>query len=147
MSDVVTQQGKRPGDLLVHVESLEYCTKTVKIRNKSATAVTVANMVGYPLIAGTNGADYNLAISGDEANVVALLIDGPTGLDSEVIGATSNGLYKYQALVHSPAILNQDKIALVDYVAGAAFVQATIRTALAALGYELRSQPAQYSQL
>lgn len=146
MSDVVQGPLKVPGDLLVHVESLEYCTKTVIIRNPHSAEITLTNVVGYPLVAGTNGADYNLAIAGQENSVVALLVDGPVGQANEVIDATTNGTHKYQALVHPPAILNQDKFAVTD-IAGDNFNQSTLRTRLKALNYELRSEPENSSTL
>lgn len=146
MSDVVSGPLRVPGDLLVHVESLEYCTKTVKIRNPSAEEITLSDVVGLPLVAGTNGADYNLMVAGGEANVLALLVDGPAGQDSEVIPATTNGVGQYQALVHPPAILNQDKFRVLDAVGGT-INQANLQTRLKALLYELRAEPTKYSQL
>lgn len=144
---VLSQTTKRPGDLLVHVESLEFCTKSVHIRNGAATPVTLANIVGYPLKASvTAGADYNLAVAGDEGAVTALLIDGPVGPSGEIIAATTIATGWYQALVHPPAVLNQDKLPALDF-AGAAFNLATLRARLITLGYELRAEPTNYSQL
>lgn len=140
MSDEISSPLKVPGDVVVHVESLEYCTKTVKVRNPHNEEITLRDIAGYPLVAGTNGADYNLAMAGGEENVVAILMDGPIGQADEVIPATTNGKHQYQALVNPPAILNQDKIALVD-VDGAEFDQAAIRTAMRALGFEFRPEP------
>lgn len=127
----------RVGDLLLHVESLEYCTKTCIIRNGAGSAVDFDSVLGLPLKAGASGADYTLAVSGDEANVLALLLDGPLPL---ALNATSNSGSKYQVLKRAPAIINQDAIATADG-AGALYVQATLRTALTALGFELRTEP------
>lgn len=140
MSSVLSSPLRVPGDLVIHVESLEFCTKTVKIRNPSASEITLKDVVGFPLVAGTNGADYNLAVVGNENTITALLVDGPSGQASEKIAATTNGTGKYQALVNPPAIINQDKIRLTDAL-GATFNQTTIRTRLKALLYELRSEP------
>lgn len=137
---------KVPGDLLVHCESLEYCTKTAIIRNGTASSRTLDNVVGYPLKAGASGADYQLAVAGDEASVIALLLDGPAGQVSEVIGATTNSTKKYQVLKNPPCIINRDSIRTTD-IAGAAFTVATIVTALEALKWEVRSEPSKVSTL
>lgn len=137
---MLTEISKKPGEFLVHCESLEFCTKTVTVRNGTGTARTLTDVVAYPLKAGTNGADYNLAVAGDEANITAMLLAGPPGPLNDAIGANTTSSLKYTALVHPPAILNQDAIPLLD-IAGASFTQATIRTRLAALLYELRSTP------
>ena len=146
MVEILSEKTKRPGDLLVHVESLEYCTKTVIIRNATGATVTITDVVGFPLKAGTNGADYNLAEAGDEANVTALLIDGPLGDVNEELANNTNSTKKYQALVHPPAVINRNKIVDTDF-AGAAMNVATIVTALEALKYEVRSEPSNSEQL
>ena len=136
-----------PGDLLVHVESLQYCTKSVTIRNTTGSTVTLGDVVGQPLKAGTGSADYNIAEAGDEANVIALLLDGPIGqCDNEVILDNGYGVNKYQALVHPPAILNLNACPVND-VLGIALNWATIRTALEALKFEFRKEPTNSSTL
>jgi hypothetical protein len=135
---VLTSRTKVPGDLIPHIESLEYCTKTAIVRNPHSAEVTMNDIVGYPVIAGTNGADYNLAMAGDEADVVGLLMDVEPA--DEVIPAATNGTAKYQVLIHPPVNVNQDKIATLD-VAGDAFTLATIITALEADKWEFRREP------
>lgn len=143
---ILTSRSKTPGDLLVHLESLQYCTKTAKIRNKGVAEITIKDVVGYPLIAGTNGADYNIAVAGDEANVIALLVDGPSGEVSETIAATTNGVKQYQVVHRPPAILNQNALRTKD-VAGANFNTANIVTALKALNFEFRLEPTKYTEM
>lgn len=142
----LSEVNNRPGSLIVHMESMQYCLKEVTIRNGTATARTLSRMTGYPLKAGTNGADYNLAVDGDEANVTALLVAGPPGDNSIAIGATTTSSHKFTALVHPPAVINKDMIATED-IAGAAFDVDAIETALEALDYEVRSEPEKSSTL
>lgn len=141
---ILTERTKVPGDLILHIESLEYCTKTAIVRNPTASAVVMNDIVGYPVVAGTNGADYNLAVQGNEASVVGLLLDGEPG--GESIAAGANGTSKYQVLVHPPAVLNQNKLPVNDFN-GVAFTNATLLTRLRALLFELRSEPTKYTTL
>lgn len=134
------------GDLLIQCQSLEYCTKNSILRNGEGSSRTLNNVVGYPVKAGTNGADYNLALAGDEANVVGLILKAPPGSESVVIGATSNTSEFYQVIKNAPVIINRDTIRLTD-VAGNAFNVGSIVTALQALKWEFRSEPTLYSQL
>lgn len=136
---VLTSITKRPGELLIRCESLEYCTKTAIIRNGTASERTLDNIVGYPLKAGASGADYQLAVAGDEANVIALLLDCD-GQFSETIAATTNSSRKYQVLKNPPCIINRNAIRTLD-IAGAAFDVSAIVTALEALKWEVRSEP------
>lgn len=135
---VLTSITKRPGDLFI-AGDIQYCTKTVIIRNGTATQRTLDNIVGYPLKAGASGADYQLAVAGDEANVLALLLDCD-GQYSETIAATTNSSRKYQALKNAPCIINRNAIRTLD-IAGAAFDVAAIVAALEALKWEVRSEP------
>lgn len=135
---MLTERTKVPGDLIPHLESLEYCTKTAIVRNPHSAEVTMNDIVGYPVIAGTNGADYNLAMAGDEANVVGLLMDVEPA--DEVVPATTNGTHKYQVLIHPPVNVNRDKIATVD-VADADFDVDAIVAALEADKWEFRREP------
>lgn len=128
---------KAPGDLVIHVESLEYCTVTAIIRNAAATAVSITDLVGVPLVAGSASADFNLMVAGGEANVTGLLMDGPTPL--ALAGSTNSGSV-YQVLKNPPAIINSDMIKATD-PAGAALTVATIVTALKALKFEVRTEP------
>lgn len=135
-----TSRGRQPGDLLIHVESLEYCTKTQILRNGTGTAREFTDVLGYPVIAGDNGADKNLAVAGQEASVIGLVIDGPTGQDTETIAANTNSELPWQVLVNAPAILNRNQIRAQD-IAGADFDVDAIVTALEALGFEIRDVP------
>lgn len=142
--------GTKPGDVVIHVESLEYCTKTVVVRNgegveRSFSGADKPAVAGYPLIAGTNGADYNLALAGDEANVVALLMDAEPGKQKPDMAATTNSPVKFQALIHPPAIVNKTRFAAED-LAGDAFDKDAIEDALLALKFEVRSEPTLFSQ-
>lgn len=128
---------KAVGDLLIHCESLEYCTVPAIIRNNAATAVSIADILGQPLSAGTSSADYNLTVAGGEAGVIALLLDGPTPL---ALAATTNSGKVYQVLKNPPAIINTAMIKLTDG-AGAALTLATMVTALKALKFECRTEP------
>lgn len=143
---VLREQTKRPGDLLVHMESHQKCQKTALINNPTASEVIMSDMVGYPLVAATDVAPYtqpahetifDLAVAGQEASAVALFIS-PNG---ETIPANSVGTRLSCCLVKPDGVvLNQDKLAIND-VNGVAFNQATLRTRLKALDYELRQEP------
>jgi len=138
-----------PGDLVVHMESLEYCTKTAQIRNTTGSTVTLGagSIAGQPVKAGTGTADYNLAKAGDEASVIGLILDGPTGQDDqEVILNNGYSVYKWQVLVHPPVVINQTYLPALDVLA-AAFTVASIVTALKALGWEFRTEPAKTTTL
>ncbi len=137
---------KVPGDFVIHVESLEYCTKSVRIGNPTGADIIMDDIIAYPLIAGTNGADYDLAMAGDEDAVVAFLMDGEAGQGSETIAAGEVGTQWYQALVNAPAICNRDKIPTVDFV-DADFDVDAIVTAMEALKFEFRSEPVLSSTL
>lgn len=130
----------RVGDLVLWMASSYYCTRTAIIRNGTLTTRTLSDIVGYPLKAGASGADYQLAVAGDEANVIALLLDGPPGFISESIATVANSPTLFQVLKNAPCIINQNKIRTTD-IAGAAFTVATIVTALQALKWEVRTEP------
>lgn len=137
---------KVPGDLVVHVESLEYCTKTALVGNPTGSAITLSRVVGYPLIAGTGDADFDIAMAGDEADVIALLMDSDAGRGYEEIAAGEVGLVQYQALHKAPCIVNRDHIETTDY-ADADFDVDAIVTALEALNFEFRTGPIQSTVL
>lgn len=128
-----------PGDLVIHRESFMYCFDEAIIRNGTGTQRTLDDVCGYPLKAGTNGADYNLAVAGDEANVTALLLHGPNGRDTEVLAATTNSAKKWTVVARPPVVINQDKIRTLD-IAGAAFNVANIVTALKALKWVFKEE-------
>lgn len=128
---------KAAGDLVIHVESLEYCTVSAIIRNNAVTAVSIADIVGQPLVAGTSGADFNLMVAGGEANITGLIMKGPVPL---ALAATTNSARSYQVLKNPPAIINVDMIKLTDG-ASAALTLATMVTALRALKFETRTEP------
>jgi len=127
----------RVGDLLLHVESLEYCTESGTIRNPTGSAIDLDDVLGYYVKAGASGADFTLAVSGDEASVIGVLLDGPLPL---ALNATSNSTSEYQVLTNAPCIVNKDKLKDTD-VAGATYVEATAVTTLEALGFEFRTGP------
>lgn len=129
-----------PGDLIVHMESFGYCLADGIIRNGLGSAITLEDVVGVPLVAGTNSADWDLLEAGNEANVTALLVRAPAGVKSESIAATTNSSYKYQVLHRSPVIINKDAIKTVDQADAALDVDAIV-TALEALGWEVRTEP------
>lgn len=142
MARIIASRNKVPGDLLVHMEYSGYCTRTAKLRNSTAVEVDLKTIecVGYPLVAGTNGADYDLMVAGGEDNAIALLVDGPCGAPTEVLPATTNGEDQYQVLKNAPCVVNRDKITTVD-VAGDDFDIDAIVTALQALKFEFREEP------
>lgn len=143
---VLREQTKRPGDLLVHIESEQYNLKTALINNPTASEVTLTDFVGYPLVAATDPAPYtqpphetifDLAVAGQEASVVALFVK-PNG---EIIAANSVGTRLSCCLVKPDGVvLNRDKFPIND-VNDVAFNQATLRTRLETLGYVLRAEP------
>lgn len=136
---MLTEVTATPGDLIIHMESPQYCLFSAIIRNGTGSERTLDDVCGYPLKAGASGADYRLAVAGDEASVTALLVQGPNGRDSEVIAATTNSVKKWTVLKNAPAVINQSKIRTTD-IAGAAFNIANIVTALEALGFEFRTE-------
>lgn len=143
---VASSSWPRPGDLLVHVESLEYCTKTAIIRNATGAAVSFNNPVGVPLKAGANGADYLIAEAGDEASVIALLVDGLAGVDFVEDIANNTNSPGWQVLCHPPAIININAIKETD-PADADYDVAAIVTAMSALGFEFRAEPTKQETL
>lgn len=129
------------GDLFIE-GSLTFATDTAKVRNNTGSEVELnqENVLGMPVIAGTDaGAEYNLAVAGQEASVTGIILDVEP--DGETIAATTNGTKKYQVINRGAGvILNQDKLAVND-IAGAAFNQTTLRTRLVALGFKLKHEP------
>ena len=136
---MLTEVTATPGDLIIHMESPQFCLFSAIIRNGTASSRTLDDVCGYPLKAGSDGADYKLAVAGDEASVTALLVQGPNGRDSEVIAATTNSAKKWTVLKNPPAIINKSKIRTTD-IAGASFNIANIVTALRALKFEVREE-------
>lgn len=130
-------QGRSAGDLVVHMESSEYCTTsaTVKGQHTSGT-LDLADPVNYPVI--LSGTQYKLAKSGDEASVVGFIMQGPPIEDLAVDTATK-ATQPYQILKNPPAILNKDKIPTTDYN-GASFNVTTMVTALKTLKFEVRTE-------
>jgi len=111
--------------------------------NGTVTTRTLDNVVGYPVVAGTNGADFNLAVAGDEANITGLVLDGPV---PETIANATNSVGVYQVLHKVPAIVNKNGIRTTD-IAGAAFNVTTIETRLKALNFEVRTIPVKSTTL
>lgn len=135
------------GDLLIHCENFAYSTLgNAILRNGTATTRTLDNFVGYPLKAGASGADYQLAVATDEANVIALLLGGPPGILSESIANATNSAYKYLVLRYPPVIINKSAIRTTD-IAGASFTVATIVTALEALKWKVQTEPTKMTTL
>lgn len=135
------------GDLLVHCENFAYSTLgNAILRNGTATTRTVSDFVGYPLKAGASGADYQFAVAGDEANVIALLLGGPPGILSESIANATNSAYKYLVLRFPPIIINKSGIRTTD-IAGASFTVATIVTALETLKWKVQTEPTKMTTL
>lgn len=135
----VLTKTRKMGDLIIQMESLEYCLYPAIIRNGTGSTVNLTDelMFGQLLKVGDNGADYLLAESGEEANVVAVLIDGP-----EESKATANNYSgKYRVLKHPPAIINQTRLPAADVLGVAWDTLAEAVTALKALGFEFRSEP------
>jgi len=130
-----------PGDLILHMESEGYCCEKATIRNGTGASVVLENYVGLPLKAGTNGADYNIAKATEEANVIALLVKGPCGHAPETLANNTTSSEKYLVLARAPAIINKDAIPDND-LAGVAYTKATIVTALKALKFVVKSEPA-----
>ena len=130
---------KKAGDLVVHMESLEYCLFPAIIRNGtgSTVALTEANMLGHFLKAGSSGADFDLAKSGEEGNVIAILLDGPP----ESKATANNYSGKYRVLKHPPAIINQSMLPAADAIGTAWDTLAEAVAALKVLGFEFRSDP------
>lgn len=129
---------KAPGDLVIHVESLEYCTVLASLRNDATVSVTVTSVLGAPVKAGGSGADFIFAKSTEEANVVGLVMDGPEPL---VLAGSSNSAKKYQVLKNPPAIINKDLIKTTDPQGVAFDTLAEIVISLEALKFEVRTQP------
>ncbi len=131
---VLEQVTKFSGDVFIHMESMEYCTRGEKVTAQDTT-VNLDNVVGYPVL--YSGGKYKLAKAGDEANITQLIVKGDPIV---ALATTVDSPVKYQLLVHPPAIINSDKLPTEDY-AGAAFNMATIITRLKALNYEIRDEP------
>lgn len=129
---------KAPGDLVIYCDSLEYCTVTASLRNNATVAISVASVLGAPVKAGSDGADYNLAVSTEEGDVIGLVMDGPEPL---ALAASSNSAKKYQVLIHPPAIINSDVIRATDPAGVAWDTFAQVVAALVALKFEVRTEP------
>ena len=139
---MVSERLCTPGDLVPYLMNPHFNTVSAILRNGTAAQQSFFNCVGYPVKVGASGADYVLAVAGDEAGVLGLVLSGPPGGAAETLAATTNSKFKYQVLKQGPVVVNRDKIALVD-IAGAAFNVAAIVTALLALNkdFDFRSEP------
>jgi hypothetical protein len=118
-------------DLLKSEWDMRYDRDAATIKNASGGAVLAGWLqVGHPI--KKVGSQWQVVMSGDEANTGALFL----GHDSTGIpeALANNGItaLKYPILLNGPAIVNQDAIPLTD-PAGGTYTLATIVTALAAL--------------
>lgn len=130
------------GELVVHYESHEYCFTGAKVKNvKSATSGDdgyndeITDPVGLPL--KDNAGTWELVEAGNENTIEGLIVAGPT---LEALAPNASSTNTYLILKRAPAVINQDSISVNDPY-GDAYTQADIRTALAALNFELRTNP------
>jgi len=137
-----------PGDLVPYLLNPHFNTVSAIIRNPTAGVQSLYNIVGMPVVLGTNGAGYNLMVAGGEANVLGLILSGPPGGSAESVAATTNSKFPYQVLKQGPVVVNRDKISLVD-IAGAALNVTSIVTALLALNkdFDFRTEPVKKTTL
>lgn len=127
------------GDILIHAESLEYCCKDSIIRNATGASVTITDPAGVFVKAGDNGADFNLAKSTEEGDVVGIILSGNTV--PETIGNAANSVGKYLVLHKPPCVVNKSKLPTSDLAAVAYDTFAQIITALETLGFKFATEP------
>lgn len=136
------------GELVVQVESAEYCFASgdTRVRNvKAATSgddgytTEVTDPTGLPV--KLNSGVWELIEAGNEADTDGLIVRGPT---IEALAPNGYSANKYLILKRAPAIINQDKIAATDPY-GASYTQADIRTPLVTANFELRTNPTKTS--
>lgn len=127
-------KGKALGDLLKWETHPMYCRESSKVKNGQAGACALTDALAYPVKA--DGTGYQLAIAGDEANVLGLIfLKGPLDIAA---GATTT--FPLALLVRGPAVLNKAALAAKD-IAAANFTIATLVTRLKALNFVIRDEP------
>lgn len=136
---MVTTMRDRPGDIVLHLESFSYCTKNAIIRNATGASVTITDPAGVFVKAGDNGADFNLAKSTEEADVVGIILrcDDPP----ETIANSANSVKRYLVLHKAPCVVNKDNLPTSDLAGVAYDTFAQIITALEALGFKFVTNP------
>lgn len=124
------------GDLVLHMESQEYCLVSAKIANPvGADTSTNVDPVGQPVILDTGV--WTLILAADIATATGVIVQGSkfTLLD----GAATNPADPYLILIKAPAIINKDRLAANDSHGGA-ITLATYVTALEAAGFVVRAE-------
>jgi hypothetical protein len=118
------------------VESLgQYTRDYATVKNTTGASVTLSNPLGTMLKWVTD--HYELAIAGEESDVVALLLETEP-MDALANNATST---KRLILVRGPAIISKAGLPTLD-PAGAAITYADLAAALLAMGIVTRAEPA-----
>ena len=138
MTATVYSEKNTVGDLIRYEGHQDYTRKAITVYNRSGAAMTIANPIGYPILADTGqigsasvpavAGAYCFAKHGDEASVVALHADEA----AKSISLAINASVVINALVRGPAIVDKAVIPTTDY-AGTGFTLATIVTAIQAL--------------
>lgn len=108
-----------------------------QLKGAAVSALTIDDPVGYPLISDGAGG-FQLAVVGDEADVIALILQGPPIKDLAIAALTDE---KYLVLTRGPAIVNEDAVELADGDGVGEFTLATIKTALEARSIRFLSEP------
>lgn len=125
-------------DLIREEINAPLMVEAMPVRNTTGTDIPkILDPVGYPLKAVSSGG-YVLAVAGDEASVVALLIE-ELPIVTPIVNGT-NSAKTYPVLARGPIVCVKDGIAPLD-VAGAAFDTAAIAAALVSKQIIVRSSP------
>lgn len=137
---MVLTKRKVLGDVLKYLLSSFFCLESATVKNTSGSTVTVTEPVGYPV--KLTGSQLCLAVAGDEANVVGLIL---TQSSFEELANNAITAGPHSILKRGPAVVDLDQLPTLD-CEGAAFNVTTLATRLLTLDIVCRSEPETVSE-
>jgi hypothetical protein len=127
------------GDLVLHMESQEYCLVSATVTNPAGASTSAyLDPVGQPVKIVTGA--WTLVLGADIANVTGVIVQG-NKINALAAAGVTNAADPYLILKKAPAIINKDKLSALDNRGVAIDVDA-YATALAALGFVVRTEAA-----
>ncbi len=128
--------------LLRWIMNPDFSNAEIVLKNPTAASALLLDPVGYPLLFNAGTGKYEIAVQGDESDVVALLF---VTEDLPAIAAGADLPTKSLAIVRGPVICSKAGIPLLD-VAGDAFDVDAIIAALSAFNFVFTTEPEKTSE-
>jgi len=131
----------RGGDFLLHMESSAKNLVSGRIENATASIQALAEVVGYPLKAGTGVGLYKLVLESDAtANVIAFIVSGKAIVGLAATTGVTAVVDKYVIINAGPGVVNSNKFPAKDATA-VAFSTVVLATAAAAIDLKVIAEP------